>query len=318
MNPYQPDQPLMEVMPRLQEHLKQLGRLSDLTVYDGLSSIVRDTQSRPPVAPNEHPIDQDHIHMEACHFLRLAYAWLSEQFDSEVLRSWQWYEWLNRHGPDVETILSYNYDLVLERTLRIARLGKVYGWTRQNPIFGSGLSLEPSEIYVDELDGDRRVIHIAKPHGSCNFSGWARREISDEHGRRPLYPIETLLLRDSTLRVLDDLEIHNATHTADLVLPGEWPCWGASESTRVEWAVKHKEFFVNESRSAQKLLLVGFGYGEPDRPEFDALVGRIDHFEEVHVVHPEMNPPNELMAVLETKFRQRPTVWSSPRLLMAA
>ena len=257
MNPYQPGQPLLEVMPRLQEHLKLQGPLSELTVYGSLNSIVRETQSRPPFAPNQHPTDQDHIHMEACHFLRLAYAWFSEQFDLEALQSWQWYNWLNRHGPNVETVLSYNYDLVLEKAFRIARLGKVYGWTRQNPVFGPGLTHAPAEIYVDELPGDRRVIHIAKPHGSCNFSGWVRRETSDEHGPRPLYPIELFLLRDSTLRILNEGEIHNATHTADLVLPGEWPCWEFEGSTRVEWALKHKEFFVEESKDAKKLLIVG-------------------------------------------------------------
>ena len=132
MTPYNPDQPLLDVMPKLKEHLNQQGRLSELTVYDALELVVRNTQSRPPFARGEQPSEQDYIHMEACHFLRLAYAWYTEQFDSNHLRSWQWYEWLNQNGPDIETVLSYNYELVFERTMRLAHLGKIYGWTQQN------------------------------------------------------------------------------------------------------------------------------------------------------------------------------------------
>lgn len=314
MNPYQRGQLLLDVFPRLQEHLSNQGILSELTVYGALESIVRDTQTRPPMAPHEHPTEQDYIHMEACHFLRLAYAWYSEQLDIEHLKSWKWCEWLAQNGPDVETILSYNYDTVLERVMRLACLGKVYGWTRQNSLFRP----EPPEIYVDEMEGDRRVIHVAKPHGSCNFSGWARREVSDENGIKPLYPIEGVFAcRDSTLRIMREHEIHGAAHVADLVLPGEWPCWDTGESTRVEWAAKHKDFFVEESQNAQKLLVVGFGYGEPDRPEFDDLLGRMSRFQEVHVVHPQMTPQSELLGTLEAISCRKVTIWSDPQLLMS-
>ncbi len=314
MNPDQPDQLLLDVMPKLQEHLSNQGVLSELTVYGALESIVQDTQTRPPMAPHEHPTEQDYIHMEACHFLRLAYAWYTEQLDIEHLKSWKWCEWLTQNGPDVETILSYNYDTVLERVMRLACLGKIYGWTRQNPPFRPG----PVEIYVDELEGDRRVIHVAKPHGSSNFSGWVRREVSDESGKKPLYPIEGVFAcRDSTLRILGEHEIHKPTSTADLVLPGEWSCWDASESTRVEWAAKHKEFFVEESRHTQKLLVVGFGYGEPDRPEFDDLLDRMNQFQEVHIVHPENTPSRELVSILESKICQKVTICSGPQLLIS-
>lgn len=203
--------------------------------------------------------------------------------------------------------------------MRLARLGKIYRGTRQNPLFGPGLTLLPPKLYVDELSGDRRVIHIAKPHGSCNFAGWARSEVRDENGRRPLYPIEMLLLRDSALRILDNQEVYKAAHAAGLVLPGEWSCWDdPDKSTRVEWAAKHKEFFVEESRNAPKLLVAGFGYGAPDRAEFDALVGGIDHFEEIHVVHPDLSPSAELLATLEKRFSQKPKVCADPSHISSA
>jgi hypothetical protein len=315
MNPYQPEEPLLNAMPRLQAHLTIQGVLSELTVYDALDSIVRDTQTRPPLAPGEAPTDQDFIHMEACHFLRHAYAWYTEQFDIELLKSWKWCEWLIQNGPNVETILSYNYDTVLERVLRLASLGKVYGGTQQN----SPLSPEPPEIYVEAIDGDRCVIHVAKPHGSCNFSGWGRRQCSDENGIKPLYPIEGVFAcRDGTLRILEGPEIHEPAHVADLVLPGEWSCWDTRESTRVEWAAKHKEIFIEESRLCQKLLVVGFGYGEPDRPEFDDLLDRMNHFNEVHIVHPKMTPPREFLSSLESKICQKVTIWSGPQMLISA
>ncbi len=316
-NPCDDQQPLIDVFPRLKGHLLSQGDLSELPIYEALINIVKDTQSRPPMTPNQTMRDQDYIHLEACHFLRIAYAWYSQQIDNKSLESWQWTQWLERNGSHMVAALSYNYDTVLERALRLAGVGIIYPWSRQNFIFGSGLVQTEPELYVDEHPSDQSVIPIAKPHGSSNFAGWLRREVSDENGIRPLYPIDGVFsCRDSTLKILEDKELLQATSNADLVLPGEWTCWRNDESTRVEWAAKQKEFFVEDVEKTQNLMVVGFGNGLPDQPEFEALLSGMRPFKQIHVVHPQLNPSTDLINALEKISSGPITKWKAPPLII--
>lgn len=312
-NPYDDQKLLIDVMPRLKEYLISQGNLSDLCIYEPLKSIVEDTQSRPPMAPHQSIREEDYIHLEACHFLRIAYAWYSKQIDREILKNWHWTHWLRQNGSNLVAVLSYNYDTVLESALRLAGVGIIYPWSRQNAILGPGLVPTEAELYVDEQPGDQAVIPIAKPHGSSNFSGWVMRQVSDENGIRPLYPIDGVMsCRDSTLKILENEKVFEATSNADLVLPGEWSCWKNDESTRVEWAAKQKEFFVEDAGEAQNLMVVGFGNGLPDQPEFEAILGGMKKFKKVHVVHPQLSPSPDLINALEKLSSSPITLWSEP------
>lgn len=196
----------------------------------------------------------------------------------------------------METILSFNYDLLLEKIMRLASLGKVYGWSyRHNP-----LQFNP-EAYIDIDGGDKKLIHIAKPHGSSNFTSWITRNSIVSGKNMPLYPLKgSYVLRGSHLKVLGNHEIHNPVSIADLILPGEWTWWNKNESTKVEWSEQQKNIFVKESKQCQRLLVVGFSYGEPDRPEFDEILSRMPKFQEVHIIHPNSSPPKDLVTALKT------------------
>lgn len=311
-SPYDKTKPLIDLFPRLKEHLKGFDNLSALGVYGAIRSVVFETYSEPVFKPNETATNNDYIHLEACHYLRFSYAWFSEQLSTSCLSNWQWVYWLKNNTIHLETILSYNYDTVLEKILRMCSIGKVYGSSRQNPFIGNGfVPLEP-EIYWDEKKGDIKVVHIAKPHGSCNFTGVGHRQVTDSDGiKKPLYPIEDIfMLRDNTIKVLSDSEIYTPTHTADLVLPGEWPCWNKKQSTAVAWASEQKSHFINESRHADILVVAGFGFSEPDREEFSEIVERLPTFNKVIVINP--NPPQELNACLQEISRGDVEVYNTP------
>lgn len=118
------------------------------------------------------------------------------------------------------------------------------------------------------------------------------------------------MLRDNTLKVLEGDELYNATYSADLILPGEWPCWGASESTVVAWAAEQKGHFIQESMHADQLLVAGFGCGDPDRAEFEAIIDQLPKFRSVKVVNP--NPPESLLSTLEKVAEGEIDVSDSP------
>lgn len=171
IKPYNENSDLLDVFPRLKQHLHELGNIASLGVYEAMHDIVSETNSRPIFKPHEKPNKNDYIHIEACHYLRIAYASFSENIPLSNLESWKWTEWLKSNAENIETVMSYNYDTIFEKSMRLARLGKVYGSSRQNKLFGPGLVPIPPEVYFDEKKDDIKVIHVAKPHGSCNFTG---------------------------------------------------------------------------------------------------------------------------------------------------
>jgi len=301
LNPYDQRSKLLDVFPRLKCYLEKLRVTERGGVYEALQGIVFETNKRPIFTHLEKPTDNDYVHIEACHYLRIAYAWFSDQIPTECIVDWDWTKWLERNASEIETVLSYNYDIIFEKAMRIAHLGKVYGSSRQNPMFGPEFSPIPPEVYWDETKGDIRVVHVAKPHGSCNFTGIMFREVTDSNGvKKDLYPIDgVFMLRDNSLKVLIGKEMYRPVHSADLILPGEWPCWGSSESTVVAWAAEQKGHFINESAHGDKLLVAGFGYGEPDKEEFDSIVAKLPKFNRVCVVNP--NPPKLLIRLLQKK-----------------
>jgi hypothetical protein len=244
----------------------------------------------------------------------LAYALYSDLFTNDKLFDWIWHKWFSKNGNEVETILSFNYDLILERVMRMSYLGKVYGSSRINPLFGSGFTPLPDEPYWDEMKGDKKVIHVAKPHGSSNFTSWAITQVRDENGIKPLYPLNLIAVRSSPLRILNGKDIYKAVSVADLVLPGEWSCWDKDKTNEIAWASEQKQHFVDESKTADKLLVVGFGYGEPDRPEFNDILSRMSKFDDVYIVNPA--PSNELLDILRPFAQKRFVVLDTPNSLI--
>lgn len=156
------------------------------------------------------------------------------------------------------------------------------------------------EPYWDEKPGDKKVIHIAKPHGSCNFTGWGVIQRSNDGKVKPIYPQEgSYLFRDdSMLKILEKQDLYQPTYSADLVLPGEWSWWNEVATTKLEWAKFHKKVFVEESANSNNLLIIGFGCSEPDKEEFSNMAYSLKNFKKVYVIDP--NPKQNLLEIISS------------------
>lgn len=126
-SPYESDEPLINLFPELKNFLEKQSAYRKLNIFESLEPIVKITRNKPINQIGTEASFEDNVHIEACHYLRLAYSWYSNHYSDEVLKSWHWTKWFNQNGHAIDTVLSYNYDLILENTLRLAGLGKVYG-----------------------------------------------------------------------------------------------------------------------------------------------------------------------------------------------
>lgn len=299
-NPYNQSENLLEVFPRLKKYLKNIENLDNKTIYDALEQIVQPSKNKSFYEQGQPANRNDYIHLEACHYLRIAYAWYSQRIKKEKLKSWIWTKWLKHNADDIHTIMSYNYDTLLENVLDIANLGIVHAASRQNSIFKNGLNSTEPIVYVKEKTIYKKIIHIAKPHGSSNFTGWGV-FLTEKNGKKQnLYPMKGFTVRDSTQIKVLEKNILKATHTADMILPGEWSQWNKSETVKMDWVEHQKRIFIEDSQKSTKLLLIGFGFGEPDQEEFMEMINQINNFDEIYIVDP--IPSRELIKYLTTKF----------------
>lgn len=303
-SPYAAGESLLSVMPHLSAFLASKGPLDSLGIYDALADIVASTRTRPLFLNGDQVSESQFIHIEACHYLRLAYAWFTSQFTTEALRTWKWTRWFAHHYDDIHTLLCYNYDTLLERAMQISGLGIWHNGSQME------LFSQPPRPYVDAPGARLSCCHVAKPHGSSNFTSWISRQMGDATGPLPLYPIVgPVVLRGDPLRILTDRELFQATGTADLILPGEWSsCDG--ELLGARWPIIQTEQFIDDSQDCSRLLVIGFAYGEADRPEFDAILQRLPTFTEIFVVNPA--PPPALLAALQRVCSREPQICQEP------
>lgn len=291
-NPYDSKSKLLDLFPRLKKHLDSLtDDYSKLHVYSALASIIEDSDRELVHALGREASIEDFIHLEASHFLRMAYSWYSNQISTKEIKPWLWNKWFEYNSGHISTILSINYDLILEKVFDVNNLGKVYNGAMES----CPLPFKPwPKVYWDEEPSDERVIHIAKPHGSCNFTGWGIFKYFDGNEVKPIYPIDIgYIFRDSALRILEKDDLLKPTHTADLILPGEYNLWNKSKSGNVPWAKLQTDKFIEESEISNSLMIIGFSCSEPDLAEFHHIATRLSSFDETIIVDP--NPSENLI-----------------------
>ncbi len=172
-------------------------------------------------------------------------------------------------------IITYNYDVFLERILRLAGIGY--------------------SVYAFE-NSDADVI-VFKPHGSISFSFRIKTEEFTPYSIKDLIK-ETLSQNASDFEIkydlVDDFPIVNA------IIPPA----GDPERFGFGWIRdirKGIEEILKKSTSNDEMVLFGLSYWYVDRNEIDEILLSIDNKIDVQFINPK--PPTELEAVLTSLFR---------------
>jgi hypothetical protein len=201
---------------------------------------------------------------ELRHFLALAYA----VFDSRVaaiprreLLSWDWSRYVDCVKNGLEIVVSFNYDLVIERVFDELQI----------PFRRFGLT--------DERHG----VPTLKPHGSVDF------EAAPSVGLTPTWPvtIETDLA-DTPLRRLSAAEREQPRCNPELVPPNE-----ASRIANFQWVAPGFEEFGARADALEQVIFLGHSYAAVDRPEIDRLLGYLTG--QPRVVIANRTPPEDLV-----------------------
>jgi len=153
------------------EEIKQMeGGFSDFDIFDRI--LQRLTRTPDP------DFERALLEAEVRHFLAIAYSHFQLQVDSLDIEGWPWLTWIRGSKAELVGVVSFNYDLIIERALEDA-----------------GLRFHRFGVRLEDTG-----IPILKPHGSIDFDV--------EEIRMPVkYPLQNVALRnDFPLRRLDRIE----------------------------------------------------------------------------------------------------------------
>ena len=161
-------------------------------------------------------------------------------------------------------IITYNYDVFLERLLDVAKIPYV----------------------ISGFEEVRQNIEIFKPHGSISFDVKCARKYSIWEG---------LSLNISCLKVTKNL---NGNYDLCAIIPP----YGDANLSTYNWCRSIRDNILRLKLSnCDKIILFGISYGEIDRPEIDSILLKAQEETGIWYINPK--PSEQLCFILESLFK---------------
>lgn len=191
---------------------------------------------------------------------------------SVPVTQWGWFDIINRayNSNDFEKILiiTYNYDVFLERVL----------------------SLHHLQFSISGLENDTKKIQILKPHGSISFA-------HERVGDATSFSIRKS--RDMYEAAISNFRVRYTDLNANYLVNALVPPAGDSSRMAYKWASELREHVLQRMQSISqedKVIISGLSYWHVDRREIDELISLLSVKKPaVYMVNPK--PPRALIAV---------------------
>jgi len=205
---------------------------------------------------------------EARHFLALSYSHFQLIVDKLDIKSWTWYKWIERNKADLGIVISFNYDLIIERLLFEARV--MY-----------------YRMFVNSSGG----VPIFKPHGSIDFDVSAS-AINIKNN----YPLQNIVdLNNCQLRALNKSERFKPRIEADIVLPNE-----STKYRDYQWVKPGYNSLKLYANKLSECIFLGLSYNKFDIHELDEIIDCLNPRTNIIIANPK--PDDEFIKKIHKKF----------------
>lgn len=252
------------------------------------NSLIEDILSCANMIPNDiSKAHNDNIYLNAYYELVAYLKQLFVYYDSLIsyddlqkpeIVNWGWYKLIKSayDNPNFDKIyiISYNYDVFLERILMIHNI--------------------PFDIPLFVENGNK--IKILKPHGSINFAHKNKNYKSSFEIRR------SSVMYEATIKdFIVDYKDMNDNYSVNALIPPS----GDSSRLTYRWAEEIRQEVkrvAEEIKENDKVVISGLSYWHVDRKEIDEVLTCINNNVHIYMVNP--HPPRALNAVLSCVFEK--------------
>lgn len=255
-DPFDSSKKLLDALTRVKGMIKSYPNTTD---FDIIQNFVRSYQ--------ENNQENQWTHCELRHYLSLAYSYANNILLNRWKDDWRWAAWMNENYNKIVGVVSFNYDLVLETTLKESSL-KYYR-------LGS-----PEE---DNSTG----IPILKPHGSCDFdigSGFFGLVPLESRLKNLTFLNERIVNGRGRVAVVPKEKLLEPRIEADIVLPFEF-----SPQTQLIWVRQGYETVMRIAKTVDTCIIVGISYQLCDRQEVDSVIDAIPTNTKIQLIDPKPN-----------------------------
>lgn len=198
------------------------------------------------------------LYTEVRHFLSLAYSHFQGIADNIDLTGWVWDLFLAQHADEIGLVVSFNYDLIVERLLA-----------------NSNIRLLHFTIDADTPDG----VPIGKPHGSIDYT------LQDNvivMGEISYPPKNALSLIDAPIRRINSAELLSARLHVELVPPMQ-----ATAIRHFQWVAPLFEFLRQYGGGFDRCIFAGLSCWPVDQPELREIMASMSPNAEIIVSNPD-------------------------------
>lgn len=199
-------------------------------------------------------------------FLSLSYSKFQMILDKYDYSSWRWTNWLQQNQEQLVCAISFNYDLVLERTLKNAGI----------PFSRIGTNESPKKV------------SLMKPHGSIDFGLSKRAFLLDF---RSIFNSTSYLNDAGILEIVPKWEWPLPRTQADIVPPSV-----SNFQHQLSWVKTNFQEFKTKASEINALVIIGSSYWDVDRPEINFFLEHLQKDSIVYIANPE--PDRELIKMI--------------------
>ncbi|MDQ0256620.1 hypothetical protein J2S74_004042 [Evansella vedderi] len=192
-------------------------------------------------------------------FLSLSYATLQLQLEHHNISQWHWTKWFREHRDELGMFVSFNYDLLLEKSLKVAGV----------------------RYYRTGSDEEPVGVPIVKPHGSIDF------DIDSDHRSSERWEYTTALLDEGKVETVPKQEWLEPRFEADIIPPHK-----ENYQRSLRWVKEGIATFKEAAGEFDTFIIVGHSYNEADRQEIDQYLENLHPGTRIEIVDPE---PNKLL-----------------------
>lgn len=272
-------------------NLWNLGARSHMNAADSIALIediitCANIASNVPITRNIYR--EDNIYINAYKELTSYLKHLFIYYDSKVndndlskLSNWGWIKFFNKvnNDPNYEKvfIVSYNYDIWLERLLLLHKIG--------------------FNVCKFEKKYSKKF-QIIKPHGSISFT---YRSKLDQISFNIPYKKDLMEISDGKPR---DFKVQYSNLNENYLINPIIPPAGDSGRYNLGWAKDLRMLAKTEASkliSDDEIIICGLSYWHVDRVEIDEILTSLNPLINVKLINP--NPPRALNAVLSSLFK---------------
>lgn len=199
-------------------------------------------------------------------YLALTYSSLQRELDKKDKSIWRWYRWIFENQKDISFAISFNYDLLLETTLKQGNIH--YFRTGSNE--------------------DQHGLPILKPHGSIDF------DIQQPQYKNVLSQLfiapQIWSITTSLNQVNDVVQSIPSSHLllprleADIIPPSQ-----ENYQLHLEWVKEGFKLYNNLSNEITDFIMIGHSYSLCDRKEIDHFLERLKPGSLIHIVNPQIS-----------------------------